>query len=851
MKKKFINGLLLLAVASFSCSTFTSCKDTDDDLRAEWSQSDQKLQKLLDDLKKAQGECCNKLETALDGKADKSVVDPFIEEVRNGYVKSSELQGKVEGIVTKAYIENLLGFKDSDEFTDWMEDIADVIASVGAYENIGADVTTLMNALKGEDGKVINVKDLEDRVAALENKFHITEQQWKDAQATLKIVEDNKDGIVWVHNNLAYLQTLQTLIGNWGEGVEGTASIAEKIRELIADCQQLNTRLETAEGDIKTLKADLLKLQNQVATLQNRLDLLVTSLLVQGTFNPLFGNFSLPIGIQSNMVVNYYGQSLKDNYSFPNAPEAATVDSKAALTADELAVLQASGMTAYPVENGAMLMNPTLGKVYMTINPNNVDYNNVTMSLVNSQDEESPVKLENLSPSDAVLTFGYSRAANNGFFEADAVVDEANVEAAALHIDQSLKTSMKNILKDGRNNLRSNVVSLMKAVYDQFNGFLPAYGLKAAWSVEEKVLDENGVETGETVTKDYATYSNYNIAATTFKPLSFGFLYGESFNHKLPPIDPISQSIINIDEIKDKINFKFDFEFELSGTPNFSIDFGDFDLAYDGNDIELDLSEVKVLDNEGNEIGRLSGKVALTGEDLKPLFDSLNEQLEEQFGTLSEDIKTQFQNAIQEVYNKVNKEVNDMLAEMEGNINEQVKDMIDDILGDATGKLDNYIGKFNSFINRYNSLADRLNAYLENPNHFLQPTMFYNAVNGGDYFLSNNPAQPTVFKNNGGSGVTVYATTYTAEVLAPAFKKVVAVANVLGADGKPVADAVAQASAINQAAAGVLATVVDGSQKRFAIPTGSMKKGLTYEILYTALDYHGVTATQRFYITVE
>lgn len=842
MKKKFINGLLLLAVASFSCSTFTSCKDTDDDLRAEWSQSDQKLQKLYDDLKAAQEKCCNDIKGFL---APYLKDDNTLQKVLDGYATDDDIKDMVTT--------DMLGAKTPEEFQEWVESVAEALTSINNYQNIGAHLTTLMTEYEANQKAGITNSELDKRIADLEKEFHITEKQWTDAQATLKIVEDNKDGIVWVHNNLAYLQTLQTLIGNWGEGVEGTASIAEKIRELIADCQQLNTRLETAEGDIKTLKADLLKLQNQVATLQNRLDLLVTSLLVQGTFNPLFGNFSLPIGIQSNMVVNYYGQSLKDDYSFPNAPEAATVDTKDVLTADELAVLQASGMTAYPVKNGAMLMNPSLGKVYMTINPNNVDYHNVEMSLVNSQDEESPVKLENLRPSDAVLTFGYSRAEDkkNGFFEADAVVDEANVEAAALHIDQSLKTSMKNILKDGRNNLRSNVVSLMKAVYDQFNGFLPAYGLKAAWTVEEKILDADGNDTGETVKKDYATYSNYNIAATTFKPLSFGFLYGESFNHKLPTIDPISQTIINIDEIKEKVNFKFDFEFELSGTPNFSIDFGDFDLAYDGKDIELDLSEVKVLDNEGNEIGRLSGKVALTGEDLKPLFDSLNEQLEEQFGTLSEDIKTQFQNAIQEVYNKVNKEVNDMLAEMEGNINEQVKDMIDDILGDATGKLDNYIGKFNSFINRYNSLADRLNAYLENPNHFLQPTMFYNAVNGGDYFLSNNPAQPTVFKNNGGSGVTVYATSYTAEVLAPAFKKVVAVANVLGADGKPVADAVKLASDINKAAAGVLATVVDGSQKRFVIPTADMKKDYTYEILYTALDYHGVTATQRFYITVE
>lgn len=840
MKKKFINGLLLLAVASFSCSTFTSCKDTDDDLRAEWSQSDQKLQKLYDDLKEAQEKCCNDIKGFL---APYLKDDNTLQKVLDGYATDDDIKDMVTT--------DMLGAKTPEEFQEWVESVAEALTSINNYQNIGAHLTTLMTEYEANQKAGITNSDLDKRIADLEKEFHITEKQWTDAQATLKIVEDNKDGIVWVHNNLAYLQTLQTLIGNWGEGVEGTASIAEKIRGLIADCQQLNTRLETAEGDIKTLKADLLKLQNQVATLQNRLDLLVTSLLVQGTFNPLFGNFSLPIGIQSNMVVNYYGQSLKDDYSFPNAPEAATVDTKDVLTADELAVLQASGLTAYSVKNGDFLMNPTLGKLYFTVNPNNVDYKNVEFSLVNSQDVESPVKLdkESIKPSDAVLTFGYSRAANNGFFEADAVVDETNVEEAALHIDQSLKTSIKNILKDGRNNLRSNVVALMKAVYDQFNGFLPAYGLKAAWTVEEKVLDENGNDTGETITKDYATYSNYNIAATTFKPLSFGFLYGESFNHKLPTIDPISQSIINIDEIKEKVNFKFDFDFDLSGTPDFSVDFGDFDLTYAGDDIMLDLSNIKVV--VGDQEGYLEGEIALTSKDLQPLFDELNKQLKSKFTGISAEIEQNFKDAIQSVYDNVNSEVNRMLAQMEGEINEQVKDMIDDILGDAMGKLDNYIGKFNSFINRYNSLADRLNAYLENPNHFLQPTMFYNAVNGGDYFLSNNPAQPTVFKNNGGSGITVYATTYTAEVLAPAFKKVVAVANVLGADGKPVADAVAQASAINKKAAGVLATVVDGQRKRFAIPTADMKKGLTYEILYTALDYHGVTATQRFYIAVE
>lgn len=62
MKKKFTYGLLLLAIISFSCNVFTSCKDTEDDLRTEMNRNDQQLQDLLEQLKQAQEACkqsCN------------------------------------------------------------------------------------------------------------------------------------------------------------------------------------------------------------------------------------------------------------------------------------------------------------------------------------------------------------------------------------------------------------------------------------------------------------------------------------------------------------------------------------------------------------------------------------------------------------------------------------------------------------------------------------------------------------------------------------------------------------------------------------------------------------------------
>ena len=47
-----------------------------------------------------------------------------------------------------------------------------------------------------------------------------------------------------------------------------------------------------------------------------------------------------------------------------------------------------------------------------------------------------------------------------------------------------------------------------------------------------------------------------------------------------------------------------------------------------------------------------------------------------------------------------------------------------------------------------------------------------------------------------------------------------------------------------------LAEVRPGNQRRSAVSTENMKAGRTYEMLYTAVDYNGVTSTAHFYFTV-
>lgn len=768
-------------------------------------------------------------------------------------------------------------------------------ALVTVNQNITTIETTLNNRVGGLETRIVDLEndnttnkadidDLKTRVATLETTVtKITELETTVAGLRTDVDKALGDAAAaqtkaneayaQATANLAKLTTLEALIGD----CTGLEDLATEVKNLKTQYSELRSTLETKDAelerklddlgikidginsvltqDIKELTARVAANEDAIAALteqfglledrlnklDNRINSLITGILVQGTYNPLFGTFSLPIGVQSNMLVNYYGQSLKQSFDFPSYTFAPVFDDQPTITEAEAAILAACGMTPQRIENGELLMDGSLGRIFVTINPNNVNFAGKTLELVNSQDKAATVKLSNLRKSDEVLTFGYSaRSANNGFYEADATLakDINAVAGAAVHIDSNLKSAMKEILKDKRNNLRSNVIALMKAVYDQVNGMLPAYGLKAGWNVDGK---------------DYAVYSNYNIAATTFKPLSFGFLYGQSSPRKLPIIDPISNVIFNLDPEDYKFDFS-DITVDINGD-DVTLDFeiAPIELSYDGK-ISVEV-EVKgdVKGEDGTVIGSFSETVPvdITGKDLEGFLKTIEDQFNQKIGTWNESISNAFKDAMDKMLANVNTAVEDMLADMQIKINDKIAGMIEDIQNEVNGKVGGYIDRFNNVITRYNNIANRLNNVLEDPNHYLQPTMFYKGANGGDYFMSNNPAKPTEIVKDGGEGFIAYATTYTAEVAAPSYRKLVAVANVIdNATGKTAADAQAQCVTINGDAK-YMAEVVPGYQKRFVIPTKNMKPGYTYEILYTAVDYQGTTSTARFYVTVK
>ena len=749
--------------------------------------------------------------------------------------------------------------------------ISQLTTRVENLENLETTITDYGNRISELEGKVA---DLSDRIDGQDTKIENLNN------ALTKAAKDAIDALTLAKSNSTRLNTLQRLyndladdIANIGANIgdmTGLTNLADEIRALkqkdddlqrqlnaqsqkdeeLADAIQavddaLNThlvqyaidldalqqRVKANEDAIKEIKTELEK----IAQLENRINSLITSMIVQGVYNPLFGSFSLPIGVQSNMLINYYGISDKQTYSFPSTQQIATVDNKPQISDAEYAVLQASGLVPASIENGAVLIDnndANLGKLFLTINPNNVDFTDGDLTLVNSQDAACTVKLKNLKRSDEVLKFGYSaRSAQNGFYEADAYLEPnlSSVSDVSVHIDDNLKSAMKDILSDGRSGLRANAFNLLKALYDQFNGILPAYGLKAAWTV-------NG--------QNYATYSTYNIAATTFRPLSYSFLHGQSLgNKRLPMIDPISNAIIDIN------------------AGDYQFDFGDISINIDTSDLNLDFSFADVkLDYTGNfdvtVKGEVDGKeITLTGKVDQNDLDGFIQQLEDQFTKQAneewtKDVENAFRKALTQLNDRINDAIEQAVKDMQVKINENIEKMITDIKDQINNKVGSYIDRFNSFINRYNKIAKRINDFLDDPNYYLQPAIFYRGSAARDFLLSTNPANPTVLVNDGGNGFMIYATSYNAEIVAPSYKKVVAITDVIdNATGNSVADAQSQCVAINNSA-DFLAEVCPGYQKRFVIPTTNMKSGHTYEILYTSVDYHGVTATCRYYVTM-
>ena len=533
------------------------------------------------------------------------------------------------------------------------------------------------------------------------------------------------------------------------EAMEYTKRVENMAAEKLGELENNFTTLEATVAEIKAKVDEIYpKVQENrqyIIGIYDYLKKMITGITIQAVNNPVFGSFAFPWGVQSNILVGYYGESDVD-VRFPTTRTANYIYKECALT-DKDAEMLGSSVESYNKFGQPVLVEETegnAGKVYVTINPTSVDFTGQKLPLVNSQDEESAVKLGALEKSDAVLRFGVTRAANNGFYEATATFTEDNIPT--FDVDKSMiYNSLKDIAKDVLNHQDGiNVKAAASRLYNVFlelNGNLDAYGIKASWNFNDV---EGNVQTN-------SVYSKYAIAATAIKPLSYAFLYdmqlGTSINNRLPnlpTINPNVEAIIN-------------------------------------NIVDLD--------------------------------------------------------------------------QLEGQIMPEVKDALELVKDQVVAGAGNYMDKAEPYINKLNYWTSRLNGYMErfedvanNVNALLQVTMLYKGKDDQFHQLSNSKEYPTVFAGEGLANV--FATSYTGEIIAPAFKKFIGVTNVFKdgdsaqngcADCKAALDAVNDGEYFNE--------VFPGS--RYGVAIENMKKGYTYEIFYSALDYSGKISARKFYVTVK
>ncbi len=660
------------------------------------------------------------------------------------------------------------------------------------------------------------------------------------------------------------------------------ARLQAQINTCIMRLNGLDTKVAAIESEIAALqseltdiKADIAKNTTAIETLQKSLDSVlvrvfnlenrISNIIIQATANPVLGYLNSPFGIQSNFLMNYMGES-ENNVNFPNFYyDGVEYDGELILTDADIALLQSCGITgAVSYAAGETLFadnDGNLGTVYLTLNPANIDLEGKDFTVVNSQNKVMPIELKNLRPSKEELTFGYSRSkaietSPNGFYEADVTVAPGDVPALRVVVDKELKAAAKKVLKERS---ASSLLALGNAVYNQFNGFLPALGIRAAWQ------ESDGAETPKTI--EQSVYSQYGLGAATFNPLSYKFLYGKSFRHNfhLPDISAL------LDEYK--FNFTdngLNIEFQpitIQGVNvNFSLNInpsiGDLNLGTVSTTTNVVIDDFPIgVDDDGNLITEskvipVDVNIDLNQSDLSSnLSSAIEEALQNALSGLDGEINSQLQGVIDSLIGQIQGQVNDMMSSLQNQVNTSLGDILENLQNQVNGKIDMIGNKImnNALYSRLQAIINKFNGVLADPNHYLQPVLLY-SIQGQSYgMFSQAKGLPSQFTGNG-NAVMLTPTTYTGEIVTPAFKKFVAVTNVYKSSDYSVnaqaGDAKCKALAEAANAQPYINEVVSGERRTIPF-TYEGGKGYTYEIVYQALDYSGVTSTSKYYVSIK
>lgn len=764
-----------------------------------------------------------------------------------------------------------------------------------------ADSTATANAAKiaTMDSLISQIKQctcpvLVDRVIALETKMDSIKEVCKNLEYNFNVLESRVDTLSGIEETKALAQQAQQKAEQYVKEYTDAAlnaildyvnprftSIEEMLAEFYTQIENhadqllahdasiaaLNDSVNLLRSDLTSLEERVKKNEEAIASLADRVqnveDALknrISGIVLQATKSPVVGYFNIPMGIKSNVLAAYYGEALNDVY-FPTIRTANLVSGEP-LTEAEAALLGLNDEALYG--QGEVLIDDAegnAGTLYMTINPAEVDLEGVEFALVNSVEETSYVILSEPVESEEKLTFGYTRA-GNGFYEAKATISAENAANAKIRVEYDDVKELASELKSSVENLNVNFTGIATSIQAIVNDVADATAVKASW--EDKMETHN-------------VYSEYALAAMTVKPLSFQFM--QNFEMKnFPGITRVSNFINNaIDKINIALpTFDMDFtapeikkiqikdfdelgvnciiettvQYELNMTvPVEDVVIGEQTVVVPGQTISVPVAEQKGY----GEINGEKVEVIVPATTVDVVVNGTTVKVDEQVITINDVVV----NKTLEI--PVKYDMTDIIKDLYGNVTEPIED-VNAMLGDFEDFMDD-VNKMleqldaindieQSITDAKNDIKKELNGYLERLNNKLcgainsvhdrlQPNMLLKTEDGFA-MLSQVENKPTVIE---AANCVLVPTTYTGELLVPAFKKYVAVVNVKDAEGNDVTSA--EIANVNT---GKLNTVLAGSTTDVEF---AGKSGYTYEIVYSALDYSGKYSNVRYYVTVK
>lgn len=593
------------------------------------------------------------------------------------------------------------------------------------------------------------------------------------------------------------------------KGVKDDIKALEEFREKYPkEAKKVTDALEKKLGELQKQVDDEADAQEELNKAYNTaFDYLINknlqNIAINATENPVLGYYNAAfLGSKLNLVSSFYGTAAAQNQD-------------------------------WDITKGEFLNNGDAGKIYITLNPNEIDPECITdLKLVDSQGNEAKgFKLGDIQTTDRVLTYGFTKAASaNGFYEVPVLATDPANDDFSLNKGE-LKEAAKNVIAKLQNPKKSNLnlSQIATTLYRSVNNQLKAYTVKASYVLYDPTQP---VEKRFVVKSQVAP--TYDMAAFAVKPLSFNTLKDNQSlknlglaldKYMLPTLsDKLGKFMNALDfQIKNENGKQIKMYSMVSGKNVYAyqngknvviVNIGTGDsFTLENTQISKDLSgfnyDHNIYEFYQDWYQASDGNYYPT-YGLKPKNDLVTENYERVYVLETTD------NTIDELIGSINDQIGTQL--------QPVKDAIT-----------NAATKWDNAITPVNNLLHKINAHISDVNQLLQPTMLYKSTKTNSWNVLSTLKGTRGTRMIGTGSAVLVATSWTGELLAPAYKKSVYV------KGNP---------------AGAKVTLMDGNPaEKFA---GSTQKVLftatakgNYTIVYEAVDYSGVSVKKEYNITVE